>query len=383
MDEVEKAIRGIQEGEDGNEHFEVIFHAYYRAISDFFQRRGYDDELSRDLVQVVFMRSFASLKEYRREGFNNWILAIARHTHLNQMRDQHALKRRAVEVSMSSFAEDTMPASTPVFSDPPEDPLKALLQNEGSELVWNAVEALPSRMREMVRMRYAGGETLRSIAEATEVPVSTVKSLLHQARRKAAALVESAETSLVLGVPLDPAQDTDGDAKETTLISGLIQTCSFELVKWLVAHPEDLYEVHPGTFERIVAEIFESEGFEVEVVSSWNQEDGGVDLLAVKRCSALEDIRMAIQCKRHAASNRVSAEPVRALSGILDRFRAHAGVVATTSHFTVPALQETKKYHWRISLRDHDNIVRSLRDLGGYSLTESGLWMPNESVVEV
>ncbi len=170
-----------------------------------------------------------------------------------------------------------------------------------------------------------------------------------------------------------------GELEESPIVSELIEVCTLELLSWLSKHPKDLYRVHPGTFERIVAEIFESEGFEVEVISSWNQADGGVDLIAAKKISSAERIRLAIQCKRHKATKRVTAEPVRSLHGVLDRFQADRGVVATTSHFSGPAVQETRRYYWRVSLRDHDSIIRSLRELGGYTLSDTGLWLPEFS----
>lgn len=54
----------------------------------------------------------------------------------------------------------------------------------------------------------------------------------------------------------------------------------------------------------------------------------------------------------------MSAEPLRSLAGVLDRFEAHKGVVAATGSFTQEAEEERTKYLWQISLRVYDSIVR-------------------------
>ncbi len=113
-----------------------------------------------------------------------------------------------------------------------------------------------------------------------------------------------------------------------------VSDCTKELVQHLKANPMDLYQIHPKTFEELVAAIFKNEGFQTELIGSWNQADGGVDVIAVRKLVDGVILRTAIQCKRYKPERRISADPIRSLAGVLDRFRAHAGVVASTSYFT-------------------------------------------------
>ncbi len=153
-------------------------------------------------------------------------------------------------------------------------------------------------------------------------------------------------------------------AQPPAIVVKALQECTTELLQQLKEHPDILRTLHPGTFENVVAEIFRHEGFETERISGWNEPDGGVDLIAVRHLSPGVDYRLAIQCKRWAQSRRVSAEPIRMLAGVLDRFRAHAGVVATTGTFSPDAHEEMTSYLWRISLREYDDILASLHRLG-------------------
>ena len=127
--------------------------------------------------------------------------------------------------------------------------------------------------------------------------------------------------------------------------------------------PSDLYRLQPAMFEELVAEIFTRDGYATEFIKSWNQADGGVDIIAVRRDVGGCKVRYAIQCKRYAATRRITADPIRALSGVLDRFQAHVGVIATTSYFTKPAKDEVEAHLWKIDLRDYEKIVSALRRL--------------------
>lgn len=142
-----------------------------------------------------------------------------------------------------------------------------------------------------------------------------------------------------------------------------LQESNTELVEYLTKHPEALWDLHLGTFENLVAAIFRHEGFDTERISSWNEPDGGVDLIAVRHVSPGFDVRLAIQCKRWSQTRKLSAEPLRSLAGVLDRFQAHAGVVATTGLFSEEAEEERTSYLWRISLRDYNDILASLTRL--------------------
>jgi CspA family cold shock protein len=167
--------------------------------------------------------------------------------------------------------------------------------------------------------------------------------------------IDSIAPDLELGVKHELIQEVPGPF----LLS--IQECTQELIEYVIKHPEFMYEIHAATFEALVAEIYRSEGFLTERISKWNEPDGGVDLIAVRHVSPGVDIRVAIQCKRWSQRRRLSADPLRSLAGVLDHFKAHVGVVATTGLFTPGAVEERNKCFWRISLREYDDILASLR----------------------
>lgn len=165
------------------------------------------------------------------------------------------------------------------------------------------------------------------------------------------------------GAPAELRTQHELTARPPAIVVRALQACTTELVQHLDKHPDLLRSLHPGTFENLVAEIFRHEGFDTARISGWNEPDGGVDLIAIRHLSPGVDFRLAIQCKRWAQSRRLSSEPIRTLAGVLDRFRAHAGVVATTGIFSEEAEEEQTSYLWRISLRDYNDILASLKRL--------------------
>ena len=134
-----------------------------------------------------------------------------------------------------------------------------------------------------------------------------------------------------------------------------------DLIVRLSQTPTDLYQLSASDFEELIAELFRIDGYTVELLGSWNEADGGVDILAVKRDIGSNQFRTAIQCKRYSRGKRVSAAPIRALAGVLDRYKAHAGVFVTTSDFTSPAKEEVASYFWKLSLMNFHNVVDMLR----------------------
>ncbi|MBU2499975.1 restriction endonuclease [bacterium] len=148
--------------------------------------------------------------------------------------------------------------------------------------------------------------------------------------------------------PLEPSKPIDE----------LLAAGEQELFEYFASHPKELVNLSPRRFEELVLAIYRNLGFATERVGAWNQQDGGVDLLAVSRTEAGTEFRIAIQCK--TSGRKISARPIRELAGVLGVFHAHQGVVATTSAFTGPARKEVEGSLWQISLQDKDDLYRRI-----------------------
>ena len=94
-----------------------------------------------------------------------------------------------------------------------------------------------------------------------------------------------------------------------------------DIIVRLSQNPTDLFRLSAEEFEELIAELYVIHGYTIEMLGTWNQADGGVDILAIKCDIGTHRLRWAIQCKRYAPSNLVSAAPIRAL----ERFSHQSG----------------------------------------------------------
>jgi RNA polymerase sigma-70 factor, ECF subfamily len=130
-------------------------------------RRREDAEDVAQEAAVRAYRSFASLRN--RERFRAWLVRIAWRLAVDRRRSE---QRRGARES----AWDGAPAPRTV-----ED-LAAARQTQ--ERVWRAVDALPEPLRIVVVLAAIEGHGMREVATLLDLPEGTVKSRLHDARRR-------------------------------------------------------------------------------------------------------------------------------------------------------------------------------------------------------
>jgi RNA polymerase sigma-70 factor (ECF subfamily) len=151
--------------------FERLLAAYrgrvYRlALS--FVREPADAE---DLAQEAFVRLWRALPLYDgRASFSTWLYVIARNACLNEVR------RRGLRPT-TALDEDAEPAAGAV----PAPPVDERLDCE------TLVEALPEPQRRIVRLFYLEERSYEQVAAMLDMPINTVRSHLHRARKRLAA----------------------------------------------------------------------------------------------------------------------------------------------------------------------------------------------------
>lgn len=96
-----------------------------------------------------------------------------------------------------------------------------------------------------------------------------------------------------------------------------------------------LRSMDPLDFERLIAKIWEVQGYATNVRSS--SRDKGIDVEAVKEDAFSRNIQL-IQAKRYGSSNKVGSEEIRKYSTLYQQVpKADQIVVVTSSKFTAPA----------------------------------------------
>jgi restriction system protein len=136
-----------------------------------------------------------------------------------------------------------------------------------------------------------------------------------------------------------------------------IQAFSDDLIAVLAERPELMRELSPRRFEELVAELYQRQGFEIELTPETR--DGGVDLYVVRH-ESFGRVVTAVECKRWTSA--VGVEIVRQLYGVVEHEDLNAGVLVTTSRFTRDAQEFRAKHRLRLALQDYFDLQTLLRD---------------------
>jgi len=135
-----------------------------------------------------------------------------------------------------------------------------------------------------------------------------------------------------------------------------------EIIRELERNPNFLQEVNWRTFEELIAGAYKREGWP-EVVLTPRSGDKGRDVIATK--PGVGALRIVDQVKAYKPGNRVPADDVRAVLGVLYRdSNVSKGVLTTTSTFAPGVEDEFKAFTpTRLELRTGETVVEWLKGL--------------------
>src|SRR5262245_63339892 len=134
----------------------------------------HDGEAAEEVVQDAFMRCWRRASDFdsKRSTLRTWLLPIAHHLVVDELR-----RRRSRPIPFSRPQQQEPAASSePHTGNSLADPVAAAEDNETGFEVRAALAALPRVQRAAIELAYFGGLSQTEIAEATGVPLGTIKS---------------------------------------------------------------------------------------------------------------------------------------------------------------------------------------------------------------
>jgi len=169
MDEAEGAlIRQCQAG-DKDAFGRLVKQCAGRAIGAAYMLLGNRDD-AMEASQDAFIRAWRNIRRFNgRSKFYTWYSAVLRNVCLSRLR-----KRRH--------------PTGEILVEPPgeaerDDPSILAERNERTDLVRKAILRLPLKHREIIVMSHFQHMSYKEIAEALAIPIGTVMSRLHNARK--------------------------------------------------------------------------------------------------------------------------------------------------------------------------------------------------------
>jgi HJR/Mrr/RecB family endonuclease len=206
----------------------------------------------------------------------------------------------------------------------------------------------------LLRMRFGLGHTLEEIAHSANLTREQIRRIESKALRKLRHPSRAPK--------LNPGLDEAGEIVEAILpLAGedgtagsllILPLVTPELVDAIKADPDLLRRVDGRSFERILAELLERQGYQVELQRG--TKDGGIDIFALMRQGPLGPHRYLVQAKRW--TRPVGVAPVRELMFLHADHKVTKSCLATTSRFTNGAWRLADDYRWQLELRDFESL---------------------------
>ena len=136
------------------------------------------EEDARDATQETFLAAFRNLRGFRGEAkVSSWLHRIA----VNQC----ISRQRRSKVRGESALEDEQEINAARFATPLSySPARVAEGRQETAAVRRAINSLPTELRQVVVMKEFEELTFREIAEALDLPLSTVKSRLYTALKQ-------------------------------------------------------------------------------------------------------------------------------------------------------------------------------------------------------
>jgi RNA polymerase sigma-70 factor (ECF subfamily) len=160
---------------------EALVRLYEARIYGHILRYVKNVEDARDILQETMVRALTQLDQFNpAHSFTGWLYRIATNKALD------FLRHRKVELRTFTYEED-VPIETVADQSVPGD--EAIADRLNWETVETCMERLDPRYQAVLLLRYKDGLAYREIAEALEIPMGTVKVLLHRGRHELKRLV--------------------------------------------------------------------------------------------------------------------------------------------------------------------------------------------------
>ncbi len=152
--------------------FEELIRQFYPYVSHFLLRITENETLTEDLTQDTFLKMIRNIEKFdlnSTAGFGTWLITIAKRLYIDYLRTERRIMIEDIEQAEHFWEED--------FS-------AGIFTHMEYEEVIRAMEMLPPEQAIAIRLKYEEGMTLEKIAQQFGVPPKTIKSRIHDGKKK-------------------------------------------------------------------------------------------------------------------------------------------------------------------------------------------------------
>jgi len=175
---VASALAGSQEA------FRELVLRFERPVYSLIARMVQDPAMAEDLAQEAFVKAYRSLRTYDgSRKLSSWLFKIAHNTAIDYLR-KRAPETVSLEARPDEEGQGGLAAVLPDSSL--ENPAAAAERRDMARFLERAIACLRPEYREAIVLFYIEGISYLEICELTGLPLGTVKTNLHRARKELA-----------------------------------------------------------------------------------------------------------------------------------------------------------------------------------------------------
>ena len=153
--------------------FSVLFARHHVSVYNFARSILGDSHTAEEVMQDTFLTVARTAEVYAPMGrFRAWVLKITRNKCLNRLESERALRRESIDEGGGG--------REPAAPGPSADEEAA--QADRAQAIQRALAELPERQREVMTLYGFEQMRYREIAQVLDMPINTVKTLIHRAR---------------------------------------------------------------------------------------------------------------------------------------------------------------------------------------------------------
>ncbi|MDA8021162.1 MAG: sigma-70 family RNA polymerase sigma factor [Thermoanaerobaculia bacterium] len=160
--------------------FSYLVERYQRPVLSLIYRMVHDPVLAEDLAQEAFVRAYQRLDRYQPgRKFSSWLFKVAHNRTIDHLR-----RKKPVEVDLEAQADGGESKWEVLEAD--EDassPERHFEMGETARTIGRALADLRDNYREVLVLRFEHELSYQEIADVTGASLSSVKVLLHRARK--------------------------------------------------------------------------------------------------------------------------------------------------------------------------------------------------------
>ncbi|RLL86126.1 RNA polymerase sigma 70 [Petrotoga sp. HKA.pet.4.5] len=180
----EKFIEDLKKNDP--DAFKKLYEEYAPKIYGVLRNYVNHDEIE-DALQEVFIRIIRGINGFKGlSKLSTWIYRIAVNVGKNYSRKYQRIKETSVDF------EDETEQNHNIQAISNSNVKNEVLEELDYQMILNIMEKLDEEERLLIKLRDIDGLSYNEIAEIMEIPLGTVKSRLHYARKKLRQLIEEA-----------------------------------------------------------------------------------------------------------------------------------------------------------------------------------------------